>query len=199
MSSIVRSRRRAWATVGVALVTTALLGAGLAIGQGRAEDNPAFVGDPLRNGRQAADRASVVQTVDAVFTLFDAKRWPALQELFTERVDVDFSSLGGVRERMTREQLVGGWQQAFAGEKTSLHQTSNHQVRIRGDQAEVHLSGYAYNQLVRPYGSDVWETWGTYHFSLQRASSGRWLVSGEQYVSLRTDGNEGVRDAIDGG
>ena len=182
----------------IGVLVAALSTVGMAVGQGRPTDNPAFAGRAVQTPAEAVDRTNVVQTVDAVFTQFDAKDWEGLGSLFSDRVQIDFSSLGGPRTTVTREALIDGWRDAFAGNKTSLHQTSNHQVRIDGDSAEVFLHGYAYNALARSYGDDVWETWGTYHFSLRRVARTRWEITREQYVSLRAEGNEGVRVAVGG-
>jgi SnoaL-like domain len=182
----------------IGTLAAVLLTVGMAVGQGHPTDNPAFAGRTVQTPAEAVDRTNVVQTVDAVFTQFDAKDWAGLGSLFADRVRIDFSSLGGPRTTVTREELIDGWRDAFAGNKTSLHQTGNHQVRIDGDTAEVFLHGYAYNALARPYGDDVWETWGTYRFSLRRVARTDWEVTREQYVSLRSEGNEGVRDAVGG-
>ena len=140
------ARRLALAAGAVLALTVLVAGVGtLALGQGRAEENAAFTGQAVANGRQAADRANIVQSVDALFAQFDAEHWSAVGELLADRIDVDFSSLGGPRARLTRDELVGGWRSAFAGPKSSGHSTTNHQVRIDGDQAEVFAHGYAYN------------------------------------------------------
>ena len=195
---IPRSTGRHMVALATGTLAAVLLTVGMAIAQGRSTDGPAFVGQAVQTPAESADRANVVQTVDAVFTQFDAKDWDGLGSLFADQVRIDFSSLGGPRTSVAREELIDGWRAAFAGNKTSLHQTGNHQVRIEGDTAEVFLHGYAYNALARPYGDDVWETWGTYRFSLRRVAGMRWEITREQYVSLRTEGNEGVRDAVGG-
>lgn len=179
----------------VLALAIALLCVNLAAGQGNPSDDPAFVARPVHQPAQVVDRINVVQTVDALFTQFDAKNWDAVGGLLADRVQIDFSSLGGARATVSRAELVDGWRRSFPEGKTSLHQTSNHQVRIAGDRAEVYMHGYAYNALPRTYGDDVWETWGTYRFSLQRGAHDRWLIIREQYTSLRTEGNEAVRDA----
>jgi hypothetical protein len=189
-------RRRALALCLAVTAATAVGGVTLADGQGRPVDNPAFTGAPVLTREDAIDRANVVQTVDALFVQFDAENWPAVGALLADRIDVDFSSLGGVRSRLTREELIRGWRTSFAGPKSSGHSITNHQVRLDGDRAEVFAHGYAYNALDRRFGGSVWETWGTYRFALRRVDRGRWVITAEQYTSLRVAGNEGVRDAV---
>jgi len=179
----------------IGTLVAVLFTVGMAVGQGPPTDDRAFVGRAVQTPAETVDRTNVVQTVDAVFTQFDAKDWDGVGALFADRVQIDFSSLGDARTTVTREELIDGWRAAFTGNKTSLHQTGNHQVRINGDTAEVFLHGYAYNALTRTYGDDVWETWGTYRFSLRRVARTRWEITREDYVSLRAEGNEGVRDA----
>lgn len=192
-----RPRRLGVAVAGALAILALAAGCafgGAAPGPGRAEDNAAFTGQGVANTRQAADRANVVQTVDALFAQFDAENWPGVGALLADDIDVDFSSLGGPQQRLSRDELVDGWRSAFAGPKYSGHSTTNHQVRIDGDRAEVFAHGYAYNAL----DGDAWETWGTYRFTLRRAGGGRWIITREQYVSLRAEGIEGVRDAVAG-
>lgn len=81
------------ASAAALLVALLLMSSDPALGQGTPQSNPAFVGHPVRDERGMADRTDVVQTVDAVFTLFDARQWAAQGELFADRVDVNFSSL----------------------------------------------------------------------------------------------------------
>lgn len=187
------------------LVTTGVLAgvvlmvmlAASAIGRSAQDERQAFIGETVRSSRDAVDRTNVVQTVDALFTQFDAKDWAAVGELLDDRIEIDFTSVGGTRGPVTRDELVGGWRSAFAT-KTSLHATYNHQVRIDGDRAEVFCHGYAYNRLARDLGSDVWEVWGTYRIDLRREAGGRWRITREDFHARRTAGNEAVREATGG-
>jgi hypothetical protein len=43
-----------------------------------------------------------------------------------------------------------------------------------------------------PSGEDLWETWGTYDFTL-KLSEGEWRITRFRYVSKLTRGNDAVR------
>ncbi|GAB3832070.1 nuclear transport factor 2 family protein [Dactylosporangium cerinum] len=135
----------------------------------------------------------IVETVDTVFDLVDAKEWTAVRALIADEVDVDFTSLaGGEPARITGDQLVAGWVAGLHPRKRSWHLVGHHRLRVTDDAASVRLKGYAWNRLDEDLGGGMWEVWGTYELSLQRAGTG-WLVNRFGLNVLATRGDDAVR------
>jgi hypothetical protein len=133
--------------------------------------------------------------IDELFVTVDRKDWARTQGLFTPNITIDFTSLGGGKATIPSSELVAAWTKSLYKDKLSLHMTSNHQIQISGNRAEAYLHGYAYNKLVSPTGSDVWQTWGVYRINLERTSQG-WKINTLEYFAKRNEGNERARDFI---
>ncbi|WP_051367033.1 nuclear transport factor 2 family protein [Hamadaea tsunoensis] len=139
------------------------------------------------------DRTAIMATVDAIFDTVDAKDWDATRRLFTDEVDVDFTSLaGGVPARITVDQLVGGWIAGLHPRKQSWHLVGHYRVRVEGDTAVVHTKGYAWNRLDEELGGGMWEVWGTYELPFTRTPDG-WKASGFVFNAQATRGDDAVR------
>jgi hypothetical protein len=133
--------------------------------------------------------------IDELFVTVDRKDWARTQGLFTQNIAIDFTSLGGGKATIPSSELVAAWTKNLYKDKLSLHMTSNHQIQINGNRAEAYLHGYAYNQLLSPTGSDVWQTWGVYRINLERTTSG-WKINTLEYFAKRNEGNERARDFV---
>jgi hypothetical protein len=143
-----------------------------------------------------SDRMEIILVVDEIDNAVDAKDWRRCRKYFTDEIYADFTSLAGVSPgNMPADGLVGAWAANLYADKLSHHMRSNHRVTIDGDRAEVFSKGYALNILQRPTGSDLWEVWGNYTHTLERASEG-WKCSGMTFVVTHTRGNEMVRDYL---
>ena len=138
-------------------------------------------------------RLAVQDVVDGIDAAVDAKDWAACRRLFTDVIDVDFSSLaGGTPARMAADDLVGAWQANLFAAKRTMHLRGNHQFQIDGDTATVVSKAYAINVLPRDHGSDLWEVWGTYTHTLARTEAG-WRCTGMALSVTHARGNETVR------
>jgi hypothetical protein len=134
---------------------------------------------------------------DELFIATDQKDWTRARRLFADGpIEVDMSSLaGGAAVTTTADELIAGFRVALHAGKASHHMVSNHTctVRIERQEADVFCHGYAWNQVPTfPSGEDLWETWGTYDFTL-KLSAGEWRITRFRYVSKLTRGNDAVR------
>jgi len=147
-------------------------------------------------GSRIADEREIIQVVDGIDNAVDAKDWYTCRAYFTNEIDVDFTSLaGGQPGRMPADQLVSAWSTSLYADKKSFHMRSNYQVTLDGDQAEVLSKGYALNILAVGNGSDLWEVWGIYRHTLERAAGG-WKCSGMALTVTYARGNEKVREYV---
>ena len=93
--------------------------------------NPAALSDS-----QLKDRLAITDVVNSIGTLADLGQYERLQQLFSDRVTVDYTSLfpGEVQE-ISAEQLMTQWQSVLPGFDTTQHLITNHQITIDGDEA----------------------------------------------------------------
>ncbi|QBD82878.1 nuclear transport factor 2 family protein [Ktedonosporobacter rubrisoli] len=141
------------------------------------------------------DERAIRHIVDLLFIYTDQKAWSQAHQLFVDGpIEVDMSSLnGGGPVQMTADDLLGGFQVGLHAEKLSHHMATNYQITITGDKAEVWAHGYSWNRLLNYHeGSDLWETWGNYRFSLQRTVQG-WRLNAFRYFAKYNRGNDLVR------
>ena len=149
--------------------------------------------DPVRH---LADEMQVRRVVDGIDLAVDAKDWEECRAFFTGEIFADFTSLaGGSPGRMPADDLVAAWRANLYADKKSHHMRTNHRVSVDGDRAEVFSKGYALNILQRDTGSDLWEVWGDYTHTLERAPGG-WRCSGMAFVVTHARGNEAVRQFV---
>ncbi len=146
--------------------------------------------------QRLADLAEITRVVDEIDNAVDAKDWERCRGFFTEEIYADFTSLaGGSPGNMPADDLVGAWRTNLYADKLSHHMRTNHRVTLDGDSAEVFSKGYALNILNRGTGSDLWEVWGDYVHTLERADGG-WRCSGMTFIVTHARGNEMARDYL---
>jgi hypothetical protein len=147
--------------------------------------------------QQLFDEAAIRSIVDGISRTVDAKDWQACRDFFLEQITVDFTSLaGGSPADMKADDLVfNGWAVNLYADKISHHMHTGHLISISGDRATCFSKGQAWNRLNRGLGSDLWEVWGDYIHTFQRAEAG-WKCSGLTFKAVHARGNEKVRDYI---
>ena len=130
----------------------------------------------------------------------DAKDWSAARSLFTDEIDVDFTSLvGGAPATIPADALIAGWSSSLTAKKTSFHLRGNHRITFLEDGRAVMLShGYAWNRLeagAAPEngGDPLWEVWGVYEHSFVETEQG-WRIDGMKFFATAQRGNAFVRD-----
>lgn len=144
--------------------------------------------------QRAVDEAEIRRVVDEIDNACDAKDWAKCRSLFTDEIDVDFTSLaGGEPARMKSEDLIGAWRTNLFAEKKTFHQRGNHRIEIDGDQSEVYSKAYAFNLLETGAVTGLWEIWGEYTHTLERTERG-WRVSGMTLKVSHTRGDDRVRE-----
>lgn len=139
------------------------------------------------------DEREIRRVVDEIDNLCDRKEWEKLRALFTDDVDVDFTSLsGGEPSKITADELINAWKtNLFEGKKT-FHQRGNHRIKIAEDTAEVFSKGYGFNFLKTGEFTGLWEVWGNYTHTLERTEKG-WKCSGMSLEVIHERGDERVR------
>lgn len=166
-----------------------------------AEPDPAMAGDPV-TAENVVDVMEMIRVAEALDSAVDAKDWTTARALFTDTIEVDFSSLvGGEPVTIPSDELIEGWSTNLAPEKTSFHQRTNHRVHFDGaDTATMKSEGYAWNRMEAGAdesngGNPFWEVWGTYTHGFERID-GTWRVHSMALDVATQRGNEWVRDTV---
>ncbi|MEM8795352.1 MAG: nuclear transport factor 2 family protein [Pseudomonadota bacterium] len=158
-----------------------------------------LAGSPI-TAETLVDQAEIVRIADALDAAVDAKDWNLSRSLFTETIDVDFTSLvGGEPASIPADALIQGWSSNLTAEKTSFHLRGNHRVTFTGANSATMLShGYAWNRMERGAleengGNALWEVWGTYVHNFVRTEDG-WKISSMTFTATAERGNPFVRN-----
>lgn len=155
-----------------------------------------IAGDPV-TAETLVDRAEMIRVADAIDAAVDAKDWPAARALFTETIDVDFTSLvGGDPATIPADALIAGWSGNLTASKESFHLRGNHRIAFDGpDAATMTSHGYAWNRMATPEAPDgaLWEVWGTYEHGFARTADG-WRVDAMTFTATAQRGDTFVRD-----
>ncbi|MEM7120911.1 MAG: nuclear transport factor 2 family protein [Pseudomonadota bacterium] len=161
--------------------------------------SPDLQGSPV-TVEALVDQMEMIRVVDTLDAAVDAKDWALARSLFTDEIDVDFTSLvGGEPASIPSDGLIAGWSANLTAEKESFHLRGNHRVTfIDADTAVMLSNGYAWNRMERGAlpengGNPLWEVWGTYEHSLVRVG-GEWKISGMTFTATAERGSEYVRD-----
>lgn len=183
-------------------LTAAVLGLNIALTTPVIFATPAgadIAGDPI-TAESVADHAEMIRIADAIDAAVDAKDWAAARALFTDMIDVDFTSLiGGEPATIPADALIAGWSGNLTADKESFHLRGNHRITFDGPDAATMMShGYAWNRMelgADPSngGNAMWEVWGTYEHGFVRTEDG-WRVDAMTFTATTQRGNTFVRD-----
>ncbi|MEO1061239.1 MAG: nuclear transport factor 2 family protein [Actinomycetota bacterium] len=139
--------------------------------------------------------ASVVDRLDIAEVKYryalglDTRNWELYRSIFTDRVDVDFSSYdGGEPSTMDADDWVGRAKVLFTGLDSSHHQMTNPMIEVDVDEAELTMYLQAQHLLVHPDGDPLFTIGGYYRDRLVRTDEG-WRLSAVRLVVLWTAGN----------
>ncbi|XWN31668.1 MAG: nuclear transport factor 2 family protein [Devosia sp.] len=160
-----------------------------------------IIGDTI-TAQNAVDIAEMRRVADAIDAAVDGKDWPAARALFTDTIEVDFTSLiGGEPATIPADALIEGWSTNLTEAKTSFHMRSNHRVTFDGPDAAMMAShGYAWNRMEEGAapengGNPLWEVWGAYEHGFARTLEG-WKVNRMTLTVSAQRGNTYVRDTV---
>ncbi len=160
---------------------------------------PALQGSPV-TAETLVDRAEMIRIADTLDAAVDAKDWALARSLFTDQIDVDFTSLvGGEPATIAADDLIAGWSANLTAEKESFHLRGNHRITFTGADTALMLShGYAWNRMERGAlpengGNPLWEVWGTYVHGFARVD-GAWKINAMTFTATAERGSSFVRN-----
>ena len=147
------------------------------------------IGNPdAFNDLQLKDRLAITDVVNSVGTLADLGEYSQLEQLFTEEVTVDYTSLfPGEVQNIPREQLMTQWQSVLPGFDATQHMITNHQITVDGNEAKA----IAYVRATHKLGDEMWVVGGYYVDELVKVD-GVWKLKAIQYNALYEEGNRAL-------
>jgi 3-phenylpropionate/cinnamic acid dioxygenase small subunit len=138
------------------------------------------------------ERIDVAETVYAYATGIDTRDWTLYRSIFTDDVEIDFSSWdGSPARRMRADDWVAGVQPLFHGLDATQHSMSNPRVTIDGDRATCVLYMQAAHFLRNDEGDAEFTIGGYYTDQLVRTPAG-WRVCGVKLTVTWSRGNKHI-------
>jgi hypothetical protein len=134
-------------------------------------------------------RENIIETVNRLFVYTDEQKWDKLQEeVFTEEVLFDMSSLGGESKTTTAKEICEGWAEGFKGLDAVNHLSGNYVVDLKGHYADVLAYATATHYKEAATQGKIREFVGTYELHLLQTDAG-WRIDKFKYNLKYMNGN----------
>ncbi|MFZ5558700.1 MAG: nuclear transport factor 2 family protein [Pseudomonadota bacterium] len=139
-------------------------------------------------GLHQHERSEVIDVVNRVALLADAREWDALATCFDAEVEVDYTSeFGGAVKRLTPSELMREW--AWLGRfRATQHDVTSHVVDIDGEHARCRAHVRSTHFADGERGEGFWTCWGNYDYRLRRTEVG-WKVASTRFTLTAWRGN----------
>jgi hypothetical protein len=145
-----------------------------------------------RTDREFADRFDILDLTAKLGLLVDSREWHALERLFTDPVDVDYTSLnGGQPQTMSPAELVGGWAGTLDHLQATQHLIAGQVIRLDGDRATCAAKVQGTHVLPNASGGPMWTVGGRYDYRLIRGADG-WRIAGLTLTVEWATGNQHI-------
>jgi hypothetical protein len=116
---------------------------------------------------QKISKEDIIEVVNKLFVYTDNRMWDKLQdEVFTEQVFFDMSSLGGQKSVLTSKEICDMWNEGFKGIDAVNHLAGNYIVSIQGATAVVSAYATATHYKSSALNGKTREFVGTYDIEL---------------------------------
>lgn len=147
---------------------------------------------PAIDEQRLSDRLEIIEVTNRMGLLVDARQWDALAGLFTDPVEVDYTSLnGGEPATVSPDTLIGGWRTVLDQIEATQHLISGQTITIDKDQATCAASVQGTHVLRNPSGGPHWTVGGRYDFRLTHTDAG-WRISGLTLIVQWASGNQHI-------
>lgn len=134
-------------------------------------------------------RDEIVEVINKLFVYTDSQDWEKLQnEVFSDDVFFDMSSLGGKKAETTSKEICDTWQKGFVGIDSINHLAGNYLVHIHDTTATVFAYATATHYKTSATKGKTREFVGTYDISLLKHGYG-WRIYQFKYDLKYSTGN----------
>ncbi|HEY2725721.1 MAG TPA: nuclear transport factor 2 family protein [Parafilimonas sp.] len=136
-----------------------------------------------------SERDKIVEVVNKLFVYTDMQDWSKLQnEIFSDEVFFDMSSLGGKKMETTPREICEIWKNGFAGIDSVNHLAGNYLIEINDTTSTVFAYSTATHYKKSATKGKTREFVGTYNISLINKESG-WKIDRFKYNLKFANGN----------
>ncbi len=138
------------------------------------------------------DRAAISDVVHAYATGLDRRDWRLLRSIFTQKIEMDFRSVGLRPGSYDADKWVNNAAELFAGFAGTQHTSTNHVHDVRGDEATCTSNMQAEHFVAREAGDGLadganrWTIGGYYTNELVRTADGWKLAKVTLIVTWQT-------------
>ena len=129
----------------------------------------------MANLEQLLDRTAITDVVNSYATGLDRRNWPLLRSIFTDEIDMEYSSVGIKPGRFTADKWVRNSEVLFAGFGATQHTLSNHAFEFSGDTARCTAYMRAEHFIEDAPVDNRWTIGGYYVVDLKRVDA-RWRI-----------------------
>ncbi len=138
------------------------------------------------------DRLAILELIGRLALLLDARDWNALEQVFTDTVYSDRTSLyGGEPMTLGAAEFVGGWREVLGNLDAVHHLISCHVISLDGDQATCAANMQGTHVYANASGGPMWTVGGRHDYQLKRTPDG-WRISGLTFTIQWATGNEHI-------
>jgi len=138
------------------------------------------------------DRTNILETIYCYATGVDTKDWALYRSIFTDEIEVDFSSWDGrPARRIKADEWLAAVKALFPGLDASQHSMTNPRVAIDGDRATCVMYVHAAHFLRNDEGDSEFTIGGYYTDQLVRTPAG-WKLCGVKLTVTWSRGNKHV-------
>lgn len=150
--------------------------------------------------QQLLDRTTITDLVNCYATGLDRRDWPLLRSIFTDEIDMEYTSVGIKPGRFTADRWVRNSEVLFAGFGPTQHTLTNHRVTIDGDRAHCVMYMQAEHFILDDAPQqNRWTIGGYYELDLIRLPVGWRIHAMALHVTWQTGNRDLSQIAIERG
>jgi hypothetical protein len=148
---------------------------------------------------ETADRIAIQELTARLALLLDARDWDGLEQLFTDPVYWDRTSLfGGEPETSPPAQLVAGLRYALGGLDATNHLITCEVIDLEGDRATGSANMQGTHVFANTSGDPVWTVGGRHDYRFERTAAG-WRIAAVTFTVQWATGNMNIVTLAAGG
>jgi len=126
---------------------------------------------------ETEDRLAILELIGKLALFLDARDWSAFEQLFTDPVHLDRTSLfRGEPETLRPTELVESYRTTLGNLDALHHLITGHVITLDGDQATCSANMQGTHVLANTSGGPVWTVGGRHDYQLKRTPDG-WKIA----------------------
>lgn len=135
------------------------------------------------------DKSIIIEAIVRLFNAADRKEWDSVKDLLHYEVYFDYFSVSkqpGSKKKS--DEIIQGWSQFLPIFSITHHIVSNFEVTLSESMATVFCKGHAVYLLNEEVRGEIWTTYSTYNFKLQKTGES-WKITSIIYNLVYEGGN----------